>query len=216
MNIAKLLKIILIALILNTSVEAQTTQYKDKYFANQVDCPGKRFKKVQSKDNNAIENTKIYCISNDKLVFESFHEYGKPIGTWKTIKTDGTILRKYDFDSLVYLDSAEKNPFIKDTTYFKAAIYPDGGLDGFFQEIVMKTRYPSEARDAGISGTIYIRAIVNETGKFTPHSIIRGANIYLDAEAWRVFSNVSDWEPATYEGKPTWTYVTMPLKFNLR
>jgi TonB family protein len=198
-----------------TTIKAQTTEYKNKYFAKQVNCSGKKFKKVQSTDSNGTESIKTYCSSNNKLVDESYKEDDKPVGVWRTLNTDGAIIRIYDFDALVYLDSAEKNIVIKDTSLLEMAIFPQGGLQGFQRAIAMETRYPNMAKDAGISGIVYMRGIIEETGKFRPHSIIQGTNPYLDAEAWRVFSNMPKWKPATYEGNPIWIYISMPLKFSL-
>lgn len=87
-----------------------------------------------------------------------------------------------------------------------------------YKYIAKNTKYPAMAKDAGVSGTVYIRYLVNEKGKVSNVEILRGVagGSSLDKEAVRVIESLPSMKPGKQRGKPVRVQYTVPVKFNLR
>lgn len=92
--------------------------------------------------------------------------------------------------------------------------YP-GGVDALKKYIAQNIRYPENAREQNISGTVYISYVVNERGEVTRVKVWRGLNEFLDAEAVRVVSSVKGYTPGRQNGKPVSVQMTLPVRFSL-
>ena len=79
--------------------------------------------------------------------------------------------------------------------------------------IMKKLRYPDEAREGSIQGTVNIRFTIDETGKVTKPTIISSPHKSLSDEAIRLLGLMPSWTPATIDGKPVSVSLTMPLIF---
>ncbi|MEA3450528.1 MAG: M56 family metallopeptidase [Bacteroidota bacterium] len=94
-------------------------------------------------------------------------------------------------------------------------IYP-GGVQQLSKDIADETKYPKEAQDNDITGTVYIRFTVNKNGFIENPEILRKANPILDEEAIRVINSLDKkWEPATKNGKNISVQMTFPINFSL-
>jgi TonB family protein len=78
------------------------------------------------------------------------------------------------------------------------------------------TKYPQIAKDAGISGTVYVYYEINKKGKIENAEILRGVHKSLDSEALRVIKNIPTHTPGEQRGKPVRVRYTVPVKFILR
>ncbi len=90
-----------------------------------------------------------------------------------------------------------------------------GGNQGLIRFISESVRYPEQARQEGIQGTVVVRFLVDKNGKVSEPQVISGVNPMLDNEALRVVSLLPDFEPALYNGKPTDYYLVLPIAFRL-
>ncbi len=90
-----------------------------------------------------------------------------------------------------------------------------GGINSFIRENI---RYPVIAKEAGISGTVYISFIINIYGEVTNVYCIKGVpnGKHLEAEAIRVIEMMSPFIPGTMGGKPVPIQMTMPVKYTLQ
>lgn len=79
-------------------------------------------------------------------------------------------------------------------------------------------KYPPMAKDAGISGTVYIRFIVDEKGEVRNAEVLRGVagGKSLDEEALRVVQSLPKMRPGKQRGQPVRVIYTVPVRFNLR
>lgn len=93
--------------------------------------------------------------------------------------------------------------------------YP-GGERELFSYLAKNTRYPKVARDAGISGVIYITFIVDASGLVCQSSIIRGIHPSLDVEGLRVVRSMPPWKAGKQRGKPVKVQYNLPLRFILK
>lgn len=86
-----------------------------------------------------------------------------------------------------------------------------------YKFIGKNTNYPAMARDAGISGTVYIQFVVNAKGKVTDVKVVRGVpgGASLDKEAIRVIESMPNLKPGKQRGKAVQVQYTVPVRFTL-
>lgn len=77
-------------------------------------------------------------------------------------------------------------------------------------------RYPIETLKKKIQGKVFVAFTVTEDGTITDVKVIRGIDMYLDAEAVRVIKNMPKWSPGQINGKPVRVSLTAPINFILQ
>lgn len=75
----------------------------------------------------------------------------------------------------------------KDNHFIKKPIYP-GGLKAMRELIRKELKYPQEAFEAKIEGSVYLRYNINHKGKVTSSKVLSGIGYGCDEEAQRVVS----------------------------
>ena len=105
----------------------------------------------------------------------------------------------------------EAAPFVivEDMPEFK------GGDKALLKYIADHVVYPEMAKENDIQGTVYVGFVVNEKGKVTNVSILRGVDPLLDKEAIKVIENLPDWKPGKQSGKNVKVRMQVPIKFQL-
>lgn len=93
--------------------------------------------------------------------------------------------------------------------------YP-GGSDAMNHFLDKKLFYPERAIDAGFSGKVIVRFIVNEDGSLSDITVPKPLGYGLDEEAVRVIELMPKWVPGQKEGKAVKVYYTVPITFSLR
>ncbi|WP_082026612.1 energy transducer TonB [Flammeovirga sp. OC4] len=93
-------------------------------------------------------------------------------------------------------------------------VFP-GGMAEFYKQVRRKFEYPQEAKMNGEQGKVYIRFIVQPTGKLSNFKVMRGVSPSINEEALRVMNLVPDWEPRKVKGQPVTSTVVIPIIFNL-
>ncbi len=90
------------------------------------------------------------------------------------------------------------------------------GKEGFRDYIFQKLKYPEVAREMGISGTVYVQFVVNQTGYVQDAKVVRGVDPALDKEALRVVNSSPQWAPGKQRGKAVKVQFVFPIKFVLQ
>lgn len=85
----------------------------------------------------------------------------------------------------------------------------------FIEYIAMNIRFPIEAAEMRIQGTVYVQFIVNTEGDVTNVQIARSADPILDAEALRVVGTSPKWEPGKINGENVSVKLTYPVSFRV-
>jgi len=84
-------------------------------------------------------------------------------------------------------------------------------LDAF---LISNLRYPKSAKDAGITGKVYVSFLIDKAGNVTNVKVLRGIGGGCDEEAVRVIKLTSGkWKPGTQRGKPVKVTMTIPIQF---
>lgn len=103
-----------------------------------------------------------------------------------------------------------------DKTFTKVEIesdYPGG--QAAWQRYLLKTlRYPQEAQDNEIQGTVVVQFIVDKAGAVSNVEAISGPNELRD-EAVRVIKKSGQWTPAVQNGRQVKSYKKQPIVFRL-
>jgi protein TonB len=90
-----------------------------------------------------------------------------------------------------------------------------GGEEKLF-EYLGKIKYPSIARENGISGRVYVTFVVDKDGKIKDAKILRGIGGGCDEEALRVVRSMPDWKPGRQNGRNVSVQYNLPVNFNLK
>jgi periplasmic protein TonB len=91
-----------------------------------------------------------------------------------------------------------------------------GGEAALFKWLGNEVRYPPIAKEAGISGVVYVTFVVGSDGKIKDAKIARGVSKALDEEAVRVIEKMPNWSPGKQRGKAVPVQYNLPIRFTLK
>jgi len=91
-----------------------------------------------------------------------------------------------------------------------------GGEEALLKFVYDNIRYPADALENGIEGTVILQFVVTATGDVSRIVIIRRADPLLDAEAVRVVSIMPRWRPGKQDGNPVAVYFSLPVAFRIK
>lgn len=126
-----------------------------------------------------------------------------------TAKTGGT----GDTKNIVGLPKPE----IKDTIPFRIVANMPVFKGDFLKWLKDNTVYPQMARENGITGTVYVTFVVDETGAVVRSKVENTkSNYMLQKEALRVLANCPNWTPGNDGSRNVKVAMTVPLTFTMR
>lgn len=91
-----------------------------------------------------------------------------------------------------------------------------GGESALQKFLQNRIKYPKEAKEAGIQGTVFLRFIVEPDGSITNISIMRGIGGGCEEEGMNVVKSMPNWVPGKQNGIPVRVILTLPVKFVLQ
>src|SRR5690606_3495964 len=91
-----------------------------------------------------------------------------------------------------------------------------GGEEALFKFLGDNIKFPAMAKDAGITGTVYITFVVKEDGSVQDVRVLRGIGGGCDEEAVRVVKAMPKWNPGKQRGKAVRVQYNLPIIFTLR
>lgn len=92
---------------------------------------------------------------------------------------------------------------------------PQGGMEGWNEFLSANLKYPAEAKQMGIEGTVIAVFVVNSDGSISDVDILRGIGAGADEEALRVIRQSPDWSPGTQDGVALNNRMRLPIRFKL-
>ncbi|HEY8404128.1 MAG TPA: TonB family protein [Flavobacteriales bacterium] len=147
-----------------------------------------------------------YFYANGNPESEGHFKNGNKVGTWKRWSFDGT--RKPD---RYYPDEN----FKAKTRSTNPAKFP-GGTAALQKLIADSLKYPEEAKERGLEGTVYVTFTVDATGEVSRPEVSEGVHYLLNEEAMRFVSSMPTWSPASKNGIPIDSNFIMPITFSLK
>lgn len=93
----------------------------------------------------------------------------------------------------------------------------EGGLGALLRFIATNVRYPEEAKEAGKEGVLYVKFVVDETGKVISPEAQNHLGYGLDGEGLRVVGKIPPFKkPGFKSGKAVKVYFQVPIRYRLR
>ncbi|MBA4055184.1 MAG: hypothetical protein C0490_10765 [Marivirga sp.] len=99
-------------------------------------------------------------------------------------------------------------------TYVQAE--PLGGYDALYEYFNSQLVYPAESIKDSIQGVQTISFVINPEGKPEKVQIKQSLGEPFEKEARRLIENMPAWKPATLNGKPVSSQMSLPLTFNIQ
>ena len=116
----------------------------------------------------------------------------------------------------VVVEAPKKEEEDWDKTFTKVEIeseYP-GGAAAWQRYLIKTLRYPQEAQDNEVQGTVVVQFIVDKAGVVSEVEAISGPKELRD-EAVRVIKKSGQWTPAVQNGRQVKSYKKQPIVFRL-
>ena len=103
----------------------------------------------------------------------------------------------------------------KDFAYDSVAqpAVPLGGTRKYADFLAAHQKYPAEALQKGIQGTVPVSFVVGRSGSIEEVKVTTPLNPLLDAEALRLIKSGPKWTPAKHKGQVVRQRVTIPVSF---
>ena len=92
--------------------------------------------------------------------------------------------------------------------------YP-GGDEARIKFLRDNIKYPSIARESGITGTVFLTFVIGRDGRISNIKVLRGIGGGCDEEAVRVVKLMPSWIPGKQAGKSVPVQFNLPIKFTL-
>jgi TonB family protein len=90
-----------------------------------------------------------------------------------------------------------------------------GGIKAMYQFLQNNIHYPQAAKDANISGRVFLSFVVSEKGEISSIAVLKGLGYGCDQEAVRVVSAFPKWEPGRQNSIPVSVRYNLPINFQL-
>lgn len=90
-----------------------------------------------------------------------------------------------------------------------------GGIEALKKFIAENIKYPQQAQENDIQGTVYLRFVVTSKGTVGEVQIIRGVHPLLDQEAVRVVKSLPKFKPGMQGGRAVPVWFSVPIVFQL-
>ncbi len=146
-----------------------------------------------------------YYYANGNQESEGRFKRGIKVGTWKRWSFDNT--KKPD---RYYPDEN----FVAKTRSTTPAKFP-GGMAALQKLMADSLKYPQEAKERGLEGTVYVTFVIDATGEVSRPEVTEGNHYLLNDEALRFVSSMPTWTPASKNGISVDSSFIMPITFNL-
>ena len=107
-------------------------------------------------------------------------------------------------------DTASQEPF----NYFEAE--PENGYPHLYEYFANELKYPEIAMRDSISGIVTVSFVLNRNGKPEQIKVLNSMGEAFDLEAFRIIENMPSWKPATLNGNPVSSKISVPLSFQFK
>ena len=91
-----------------------------------------------------------------------------------------------------------------------------GGMDALYKYLAQNIKYPTIARENGITGRVYVTFVVERDGSIANPRVLRDIGGGCGAEAIRVVKSMPKWNPGKQSGNAVRVQFNRPVNFNLQ
>jgi protein TonB len=89
----------------------------------------------------------------------------------------------------------------------------EGGMTALAKYLQKNLKYPAQARNANIQGTVFVGFVVGNDGKIRDVSVLKGIGYGCDEEAKRVVQTMPPWKPGKQSGRAVSVRYSLPIRF---
>ncbi|HXB10442.1 MAG TPA: TonB family protein [Bacteroidia bacterium] len=179
-------------------------------------------------DDGNIEDEGLYKNDRRESLWKSYYSSGQLSSTqgykngridseFTTFYMNGKVKRHEEYKDSVMIKGTCFDEAGKEVKYYAYQQMPkfQGDLYKYLGE---NLHYPSNERNAGITGIVYIKFVVEKDGSISNVEIPRGVagGPGLDKEAVRVVSAMPKWYPGLQDGAPVRVSYSIPIHFELQ
>lgn len=93
---------------------------------------------------------------------------------------------------------------------------PAHGYPHLYEYFEKNLVYPTDAIKDSVSGTLTVAFIIDPTGNAVEINVENSPGRSFDREAIRLIDNMPLWKPATYNGTPVKSKISLPVTFDVR
>lgn len=106
---------------------------------------------------------------------------------------------------------------VNDEPFVVVEIMPEfpGGIAALHAYLSKNIEYPRMAKEAGISGIVYLSFVVGTDGKLSDITVLRAVGGGCTEEAIRVVKAMPAWKPGIQRSKAVKVKMTLPISFKL-
>ena len=156
-----------------------------------------------------------------KVLVSGKYQNGYMVDDWtiydsKTLELD-TVLH-YSIHDSIENDKNNKLGFMTGKVNIIVEDMPEFNGESFneFRNFIASNlKYPEEAADMSIQGTVFVQFAIDLNGKVVDAKITKGVDPLLDNEALRVVNLSPYWRPGMQKGVPIKVQFTFPISFTL-
>lgn len=159
-------------------------------------------------ENNSVNDSKQY-LDIESMEFHTQYLYSLLL---EFANSD----ERLDGDSFMPDTESEEGVYVftdvdEPPTFYKGSVYK------FMDEWVYHyLRYPENAVESGIQGTVYVEFIIDTDGTLRNAKVVQGVDELLDKEALRVINASPKWKAGKMAGQKVKVKYTVPVEFRLR
>jgi len=192
----------------------------DSYVVNTYYSNGNPYSIVnyKSKKLKKENGSAVYYYENATISGEGMYKNEKRNGEWNFYFKNGVRSGKVIFDkgevfSANYWneDKSEQKDLSK-TNQIPMFI---GGKQALLNFLSENIKYPENSKANNISGKVYVRFQISETGKVTNTHILISVSEELDKEALRVINLMPDWRAGIQYNRKVKVWYRLPISFSL-
>ncbi len=187
----------------NTNVEDLAVNDDAQFEQEDIPVTTREIKMPPPPPQKRILSNSIQIVKNDAQIEEQFN--------FNVETSDDEVINyDYDFDTEEGIEN--------DTVFVAAEVMPvfPGGTRGLRKYIAEHIRYPVQAQENELEGTVIVQFVVDESGKVTNVKVLRGAYPVLDSEAVRVVRTLPRFKPGMNNGQRVKVLFTLPIVFKLQ
>ncbi len=140
------------------------------------------------------------------------------------VSDDESLDEGFDFDmeaaeedEVEIIEAEEEEEEVDNQVFVTVENMPEfpGGEIALRNYVAKNIKYPVEASENGIQGTVYLRFIVLKDGSIGEVQLQRGVDELLDEEATRVVKSLPKFKPGRQGGRNVSVWFSLPVKFKL-
>ncbi len=125
-------------------------------------------------------------------------------------------LRQFERARKCFTSTISRQPRTPFVSVEEMPMFP-GGKQAMFDFIKNNLVYPTDEKNAGMEGTVYVYFVINKQGKVVNAEVKRGVKggDGFNKEAIRVVERMPSWSIGKQNGQPANVCFTVPIKFTL-